>query len=701
MLQKLQGTILTCFIALATSLSFGSIAFAKTITLDLNHDGQTQQFDTSNELPAPQRTGWIFGGWYSGPVSITLDEQELINGKTNDHFLCWTITPSGNKIENASSIPEETKTLYASWKPTIINFKLYQNGWAGGDGALECGREYGTPFNGIVYNMTTIPWDGHTFDGWYDAPHGGNRFDTEHGQLTGQNLYMHWHGNDGSSSENHELPTWGEPVDIKISPRDIRIDPNSTNPTTVEAAVHTESNIRANPENISFEISNNSMASIEQNEEWVKITPKGITGTVDLIAKVKTSDGRILQDKITITLDHTFDQKIYVTKYPNCTEGGKGYTLCRICGARKNITWEPDGHRFTYHRTNATCTQDGCEDRYCVVCGLHEHETKIPALGHSYSTKRISTCTGMTQIKTCATCGDTETITSENGASHSWTTTKVVDKNPTCKTEGSKSYHCTKCQLTKGSETIPVTTTHTFGAWNITEKPTEENVGTQERTCSICGIKETETLAKLPVSNIEPSNSTPQTPNNNEVPGISGGSISSGNSGISGGSGGGSGAPSVTPAKPTPSNPNETPTDKPTETPDSIIIYRLYNKYNGGHLLTVNKSEVDSLIKLGWTYEGESAKASSSGTPVYRLYNSLTGEHLFTTSKAEYDKLGSIGWTKEDIAWYSSGSIPMYRLYNPYITDGPNHLYTTNKTEYDNLGKIGWNKEGVAWNCEG
>ena len=62
MLQKLQSAVLTCFIALATSLSFGSIAFAKTITLDLNHDSQTQQFDTSNELPAPQRAGWIFDG---------------------------------------------------------------------------------------------------------------------------------------------------------------------------------------------------------------------------------------------------------------------------------------------------------------------------------------------------------------------------------------------------------------------------------------------------------------------------------------------------------------------------------------------------------------------------------------------------------------------------------------------------------------
>lgn len=680
---KLKSVFLMTLMVFITSIGLSTVALAKTITLDLNHDGQTQQFDSANELPKPERTGWTFDGWYSGPVSITLDEQEFVDGKANDHFLCWTITPSGDKVENNSSIPEETETLYASWKPTIIHFKLYQNGWAGGDGALECGREYGTPFNGVVYNMTTIPWDGHTFDGWYDAPHGGNKFDTENGQLTGQNLYMHWHGDDGSSSEDHEPPTWGEPIDIKISPRDIRIDPNATTPTTVEAAVRTESNIRANPENISFEVDNDAIVSIEQNDEWIKITPKGTSGTVNLTAKIKTSDGHSLEDTVTIALDHTFDQKIYVIKYPNCTEYGSGYTLCRICGERKDISWEPDGHRFTYHRTNATCTQDGCEDRYCVVCGLHEHETKIPALGHNYSTKTISTCTGVTQIKTCATCGDTETTNSENGASHSWTTTKVIDKNPTCQTEGSKSYHCTKCQLTKESETIPVATTHTFGAWDVTQKPTQDNIGIQERTCTVCGVKETETLAKLPAPNTTPAPS-----------GNSGGSTSSGggtSTGGSTGSGPGNTQPGTTPTKP-----NEEPAEDTTLT----VIYRLYNKYNGGHLLTTSKSEVDSLVKLGWTYEGESAKASSSGTPVYRLYNPSSGEHLFTTSKSEYDKLGSIGWNKENIAWYASGSTPMYRLYNPYITNGPNHLYTINKTEYDNLGKIGWNKEGIAWNCE-
>ena len=39
---------------------------------------------------------------------------------------------------------------------------------------------------------------------------------------------------------------------------------------------------------------------------------------------------------------------------------------------------------------------------------------------------------------------------------------------------------------------------HTFGDWQVTKEPTEEAEGIKERTCTVCGYKATEVIAKLP-----------------------------------------------------------------------------------------------------------------------------------------------------------------------------------------------------------
>ena len=128
----------------------------------------------------------------------------------------------------------------------------------------------------------------------------------------------------------------------------------------------------------------------------------------------------------------------------------------------------------------------------------------------------------------------------------------------------------------------------------------------------------------------------------------------------------------------------------------TVPMYRVYNRWSGEHLFTADKSEYDSLAKLGWQQEGTAWQAPSSGTPVYRLYNPYSGGHFYTADYSDYENLGSIGWRQEGVSFYSGGDYPVYRLFNPWLTQGT-HLNTTDSVEYEDLGSIGWQKEGTAF----
>ena len=67
-------------------------------------------------------------------------------------------------------------------------------------------------------------------------------------------------------------------------------------------------------------------------------------------------------------------------------------------------------------------------------------------------------------------------------------------------------------------------------------------------------------------------------------------------------------------------------------------------------------------------------------------------------SKNERDSLVSVGWKYEGIGWYSADSNgqPLYRQYNPNALAG-SHNYTTSKNENDSLVRLGWRAEGIGW----
>ncbi len=153
-----------------------------------------------------------------------------------------------------------------------------------------------------------------------------------------------------------------------------------------------------------------------------------------------------------------------ITKEPNCTETGKKIIRCSECSlsTEKEL---PVKHALVEHAAKApTCTESGW-GAY-VSCSKCE-----------YCTKEIKAATGHTPVTlkgVAATC-------TSNGL-----------------TEGSK---CKTCGYVI-KEQQAIVATHSYGSWTVTKAATSTSEGSQYRTCSKCGNKETQTIPKLANVNI-------------------------------------------------------------------------------------------------------------------------------------------------------------------------------------------------------
>ena len=75
-------------------------------------------------------------------------------------------------------------------------------------------------------------------------------------------------------------------------------------------------------------------------------------------------------------------------------------------------------------------------------------------------------------------------------------------------------------------------------------------------------------------------------------------------------------------------------------------VYRLYNPNSGEHVYTMELTEKNNLVSLGWGYEGILGTSyytmngqSYDKIPVYRLYSKNSGEHLYTINTNEVNQL--------------------------------------------------------------
>lgn len=85
----------------------------------------------------------------------------------------------------------------------------------------------------------------------------------------------------------------------------------------------------------------------------------------------------------------------------------------------------------------------------------------------------------------CADCGKTALHASDGG---------IVTQEPTCNTDGLKTFTCSVCGATLGTESIPATGEHTWDEGVVTTPATCVSDGVRTFTCSVCNTQKTEPI---------------------------------------------------------------------------------------------------------------------------------------------------------------------------------------------------------------
>lgn len=194
------------------------------------------------------------------------------------------------------------------------------------------------------------------------------------------------------------------------------------------------------------------------------------------------------------------DLKETIVKAPTCTETGSKKVACTRCDYEDSQVEIPAlGHKWDDGVVTKapTCTETGVKTFTCQNDKNHTRTEVIPATGHDLKEEVIkpATCTEKGQVRVFCTKCDFEEIKETESFGHDMDE-GVVTTQPTCTTDGVKTFTCKHgCGYTT-TEVIPATG-HKFSDWVTTKEPSCTATGEKTRTCSSCGNKETEIIPAL------------------------------------------------------------------------------------------------------------------------------------------------------------------------------------------------------------
>ncbi|HVQ45023.1 MAG TPA: cohesin domain-containing protein [Candidatus Saccharimonadia bacterium] len=136
----------------------------------------------------------------------------------------------------------------------------------------------------------------------------------------------------------------------------------------------------------------------------------------------------------------------------------------------------------------------------------------------------------------------------------------------------------------------------------------------------------------------------------------------------------------------------------------STPLYRLYSRKSDRHFYTINPTERDQAIGVGYALEGVSFYVGIANggnlTPIIRLYNRQTDYHFYTSSQAEANQDVGVGFVIEGTGYLASrggdpGVSPVFRLLNK---SNNMHFFTISTVERDQaLATGGYIFEGTAF----
>ncbi|OUP83271.1 hypothetical protein B5F07_11370 [Lachnoclostridium sp. An169] len=188
---------------------------------------------------------------------------------------------------------------------------------------------------------------------------------------------------------------------------------------------------------------------------------------------------------------HDFSGAEEIITPATCTETGSMKVYCKEpeCGEYtvKEIPMTEHAPGEWTAVKEATCTEEGLEQRTCTVCGTVTDSRITEKVPHTYGEWTVvtpATCTEAgVESAECTVCGET-TVRGINALGHDFADWEV--KVPaTCTEDGEETSVCTRCGET--TTRVIEASGHSYGEWVVTKEPTETEEGQREAVCSVCG----------------------------------------------------------------------------------------------------------------------------------------------------------------------------------------------------------------------
>ncbi len=206
-----------------------------------------------------------------------------------------------------------------------------------------------------------------------------------------------------------------------------------------------------------------------------------------------TSRGKITAKKvgkayIYSTVKYVKNKKVYTTKL-------KTTVVVKRCPHKKFVIVK---------NIRPTCTKSGKKQIRCKQCGYVKTAT-IKAPGHKYgkgTVTKAATCkaTG-TKVYTCNVCKFKKSVVVPKTTAHKWNSNFTIDKQPTKIADGSKSIHCSVCNIIKPGSSVSIPKlaecTHVYDDGVVTKEATCTENGIKTYTCTLCKSTKIEIIPKI------------------------------------------------------------------------------------------------------------------------------------------------------------------------------------------------------------